>query len=92
MKPGRRKTVDVLVTKKDIRKAVRVLEEAFPYLQVTDYETVACFIDPVTQKGLIDVMKPATRTSQLVFRNTVPIGDSYAYPTWRWPSWRSLWP
>src|SRR5437867_4001059 len=42
--------VDVLVTKRDARKAVRILEETFPYLEVMENATVARFLDPVTQK------------------------------------------
>lgn len=72
--------VDVLVTKKDVRKAVRVLEEAFPYLEVRENAAVARFIDPVTQKVVLDVMKPASQAMQTVFRNVVPIGATHRIP------------
>jgi hypothetical protein len=72
--------VDVLVTKKDVRKAVRILERTFPYLEVTENSSVARFLNPVTQKVVIDVMKPSSRATQAVFRNTVAIGDSYRIP------------
>ena len=72
--------VDVLVTKKDVRKAVRVLEEAFPYLEVIDSAAVARFLDPVTQKVVIDVMKPTSQAMQVVFRHTVPIGKTHRIP------------
>jgi hypothetical protein len=72
--------VDVLVTKRDVRKAVRTLEAAFPYLEVTENAAVARFLDPVTQKVVIDVMKPSTRAFQTVFRYTIPIGDTHRIP------------
>lgn len=72
--------VDVLVTKKDVRKTVRVLEEVFPYLEVTENAAVARFVDPVTQKVVIDVMKPATLAMQSVFRHTIRIGDTHRIP------------
>src|SRR5881275_2063381 len=45
--------VDVLVTKRDVRKAVRVLEEVFPYLEVIDSAVVTRFLDPVSQKVVL---------------------------------------
>lgn len=72
--------VDVLVTKKDIPKAMRVLEEAFPYLQLYDSQVVTRFVDPVRQKVLIDLMKPASRALQVVFRHTLQIGKTHRIP------------
>lgn len=73
--------VDVLVTKKDIRKAVRALEERFPYLEPIELSSVTRFLDAVSQKVVIDVMKPTSRAMQLVFRHTIPIGKSHRIPT-----------
>jgi hypothetical protein len=73
--------VDVLVTRKDFRKAVRVLEEKFPYLEVLEQPAVTRFIDPVSQKAVIDVMKPAARGLQVVFRHTVQVAESHRIPT-----------
>jgi hypothetical protein len=78
--PRASQDVDVLVTKREVRKAVRVLEETFPYLEIKENSVVACFINPVTQKGVIDVMKPTTQGIQMVFRNTVRVGDGYRIP------------
>jgi hypothetical protein len=72
--------VDVLVTKKDARKAVRVLEEAFPYLEVQENAAVARFVNPVSMKVVLDVMKPASRAIQAVFRHTVAIGKTHRIP------------
>jgi hypothetical protein len=72
--------VDVLVTRKDARKAVRVLEEAFPYLEVRENEAVARFVDPVSQMVVIDVLKPASAAMKAVFRHTVAIGKTYRIP------------
>jgi hypothetical protein len=72
--------VDVLVPKRQVRKAVRVLEQAFPCLEVSENAAVARLIDPVTQKAVIDVMKPSARVLQVVFRHAVPIGDTHRIP------------
>lgn len=72
--------VDVLVTKRDVRKAVRILDETFPYLEIIENAVVARFVNPVTQKVVIDVMKPTSRAIQLVFRHTVPIGETHRIP------------
>jgi hypothetical protein len=73
--------VDVLVTKKDVRKAIRVLEDAFPYLEIVENSAVARFVDPVTQKVVLDLMKPSSHAMQGVFRNTVAIKDTHRIPT-----------
>src|SRR5438876_619511 len=73
--------VDVLVTKKDVRRSVRALEEQFPYLEVIDLPPVTRFLDPVSQKVVIDVIKPTSRAMQVVFRHTIPIGKSHRIPT-----------
>lgn len=72
--------VDVLVTKREVRKAIRVLEEAFPYLEVKDISAVARFVNPLTNKVVIDVIKPESRLMQQVFRHSVPIGKSHRIP------------
>jgi hypothetical protein len=72
--------VDVLVTKKDVRKAIRVLDAAFPHMEIHENAAVARFLDPVTQKVVLDVMKPSSRFMHLVFRHTVPIGETHRIP------------
>src|SRR5947199_9455287 len=56
--PRATQDVDVLVPKRDVRKAVRALRERYPDLEVSDTPAVARFIDPATGKGVLDVMKP----------------------------------
>ena len=72
--------VDVLVTKREVRKAVRILEEEYPYLEIRETSVVARFIDPVSQKPLIDVIKPASRAMQMVFRHSIKVGKSHRIP------------
>src|SRR5262245_57302873 len=62
--------VDVLVRKKDIRKAVRALQAAYPRLTVDEFPVVTRFIDPATRKAVIDVMKPTQVVFRIVFRHT----------------------
>ncbi len=73
--------VDVLVTKRDVKKAIRVLEEAFPYLEVMENAAVARFANPATQRVVLDVMKPSSHAIQVVFRHTVAIEDTHRIPT-----------
>ncbi len=78
--PRATQDVDVLVTKKDLRKAVRALAQAYPGLEIEDTPVVARFIDPATGKPVIDVMKPTQAVYQLVFRHTLPVGDTHRIP------------
>jgi hypothetical protein len=73
--------VDVLVTKREVRKALRALEQAFPSLKVHENAAVARFVDPASQTVVLDVMKPSSQVMQLVFRNSVAVGDKYRIPT-----------
>lgn len=73
--------VDVLVANREVRKAVRVLEEVFPYLEVVDLPVVTRFVNPVSQKVVLDVMKPNQEAVRVVFRNTIRIGQTHRIPT-----------
>src|SRR5438067_2353696 len=53
--PRATQDVDVLVPKRDVRKAVRALRERYPDLEVSDTPAVARFIDPATGKVVLDV-------------------------------------
>ena len=53
----------------------------FPYLEIVENSAVARFVDPVTQKVVVDVMKPSSHAMQSVFRNTVAIKDTHRIPT-----------
>src|SRR5262249_39575747 len=72
--------VDVLVTKKDVHKAVRVLQRKYPYLEVNDGSAVTRMLDPVSQKVVIDVIKPSSEAMKSVFRHTVKIGRTHRIP------------
>lgn len=72
--------VDVLVTKKDLRKAVRALRAAYPELVVSDTPVVTRFIDPASGEPAIDVMKPTQTVYQIVFRHTIPVCDTHRIP------------
>lgn len=72
--------VDVLVRKHEVRKAVRVLEQEFPYLEVVDTPVVARFRNEATMKIVLDVMKPTSQAIQAVFRNTLAVGNTHRIP------------
>lgn len=73
--------VDVLVTKREVRKALRVLEQEFSYLEVVDTAVVTRFRNAATQKIVLDVMKPISQATQAVFRNTLAVGRTHRIPT-----------
>jgi hypothetical protein len=79
--PRATQDVDVLVTSREVRKAVRVLEDEFPYLEVVDLPPVVRFVNAVTQKVVLDVMKPNQTAVQVVFRNTINVGKTHRIPT-----------
>jgi hypothetical protein len=72
--------VDILVRRRDHRKAVRAIHEAFPRLAVSDYAVVTRFLDPVTKNPLIDLMKPNQPLFKVAFRQTVLVEEGYRIP------------
>lgn len=78
--PRATQDVDVLVIKKDVRKAIRVLEKEYPYLEVYDGSAVARFVNLANNKIYIDVMKPSSQAMKMVFRHTVRIGKTHRIP------------
>lgn len=78
--PRATQDVDVLVRKKDIRKAIRALREAYPALIVHEFPVVARFVDPATNKAVLDVMKPTQTVFHVVFRHTLPIAETHSIP------------
>ncbi len=78
--PRATQDVDLLVTKKDVRKAVAALEREYPYLEVLDSSAVTRMLDPVSQKVVIDVIKPASQAMRMVFRHAVKIGKTHRIP------------
>jgi hypothetical protein len=78
--PRATQDVDLLVTKKDVRKAVATLVREYPYLEMHDTSIVTRMRDPVSQKVVIDVIKPASQAMKLVFRHTVKIGKTHRIP------------
>jgi hypothetical protein len=73
--------VEVLVRKKDVRRAGRILHERYPELRVNDFPVVTRFVDPATGNVVLDVMKPTQTVYQIVFRHTVPVGDTHEIPS-----------
>jgi hypothetical protein len=78
--PRATQDVDVLVRKKDVRKALRALGAEYPVLTVEDTPAVARFIDPASGKSVLDVLKPTESVYQLVFRHTIPVGEAHSIP------------
>lgn len=72
--------VDILAAFKDYEKAVRVIHDAFPELELADWKVVARFKDKVTGNVVIDIMKPVDDLFRAAFRCSVPVGKSHHIP------------
>lgn len=72
--------VDVLVRKKDFRKAVKALRQAYPNLTVSELPVVTRLSDPATGLEVIDILRPAQPVFQMVFRHTIAVGDTHEIP------------
>jgi hypothetical protein len=76
--------VDVIVAARQVRKAVRVLLEAFPHLEAVDLPVAVRLSERGTEDVLIDVMKPTDQPCREVFKHTETVtveGQTYRVPT-----------
>ena len=78
--PRATQDVDVLVSKRDHRKAVEAIRRGYPKLLLSDTPAVTRFSDPATDKVVIDLMKPYEPIYQLAFKHTVSAGELYCIP------------
>jgi hypothetical protein len=78
--PRATQDVDVLVRKRDHKKAVKACQSAYPDLIVQDLPAVTRFLDPLDQKPVIDLMKPEEDLYQEAFKNPVRVGRSHCVP------------
>jgi hypothetical protein len=78
--PRATQDVDVLVAKRDHRKAVAAIQEAYPRLEVRDTPVVTRFVHPKTKLVVIDLMKPNFPLFQMTFRQCVKIAETYFIP------------
>jgi hypothetical protein len=62
------------------KKAVQAVRKAFPDLRVVDLEVVTRFMDPATDRPVIDLMKPDSDLHQNVADYTVPVGRTHRVP------------
>ena len=65
--------VDLIVALKHVKKATRILTEAFPYLESDDQEVVVRLRDKETSNVLIDLMKPTQLHLRAIFKNTIRV-------------------
>jgi hypothetical protein len=76
--------VDVIVAAKHVKKAVKILQKAFPYLEPEDTPVVVRLRDRETHNVHIDVMKPNQQLFREVFKHTSTVtskGQTYRIPT-----------
>lgn len=75
--------VDVVVATKHLKKATRVLLQAFPHLEPDEHEVVVRLRDRESQKVIIDLMKPNALYRE-VFKHTHTVTEGrqqYRVPT-----------
>jgi hypothetical protein len=83
-KPRATEDVDILVGTRGHKKAVRVLQNAYPHLTAEDHEIVTRFRDPTTGRVVIDVMKanqPLYRDALKHTKQVSSAGQSYEIPS-----------
>jgi hypothetical protein len=76
--------VDVIVAGRQVKKAVRMLLEAFPQLEPVDLPVVVRLRERDTEDVMIDVMKPVQQPYTAVFKHTYKLdaeGESYRVPS-----------
>jgi hypothetical protein len=62
------------------KKAVQAIRKAYPDLRVEDILAVTRFIDPATDRPVIDLMKPHSDLHQAVPDYSVQVGKSHRVP------------
>jgi hypothetical protein len=72
--------VDVLVTLKDCAKAVQVIHQAYPELEMVHWKAVTRFKDKRLGYFVIDVMEPVDALYKAAFKYSVPVGKSHRVP------------
>jgi hypothetical protein len=65
--------IDLLVRLADLPKAIKAIQTAYPELVFQDFAVVARFKDPVTDKPVIDLMKPTQDVFKMAFRHSVSV-------------------
>jgi hypothetical protein len=63
--------VDVVVTARQLKKAVAALLKAFPHLEAVDLPVVTRLRERTSQEVVIDVMKPVQQPYREVFKHTL---------------------
>lgn len=77
--PRASQDVDVMIHAQH-KKAVQAIRKAFPDLRVVDIMAVTRFIDPATDRAVIDLMKPHADLHQAVPDYSVQVGKSHRVP------------
>lgn len=76
--------VDIVVTSRQVKKAVKVLLAAFPDLEEVDLPVVVRLRDRETGDVAIDVMKPVQQPYREIFKHTTTVaseGQTYQVPS-----------
>jgi len=84
MEPRATQDVDVVVAIKQVKKAVRLLTDAFPNLEAEDVEVVVRLRDRSSGKVRVDVMKPTQQPYREIFKHVTKVaaeGQEYRVPT-----------
>lgn len=77
--PRASQDVDVIIHAQH-KKAVQAVRKAFPKLRVAELMVVTRFIDPATDRPVIDLMKPDADLHQNVADYTVAVGKTHRVP------------
>jgi hypothetical protein len=83
-KPRATEDVDIVVAARHLKKAVRLLLDAYPRLEAADFEVVTRLRDRETREVAIDVMKPNQPLYRVALKHTQAVtiaGQTCKIPT-----------
>lgn len=83
-KPRATEDVDIVVTARHLKKAVRLLLETYPHLEAADFEVVTRLRDRESREVAIDVMKPNQPLYRMALKHTQAVtieGQTCKIPT-----------
>lgn len=72
--------IDLLVRTRDRRKAVQAIQTSLPRFRVEDSAVVTVFLDPATERSLIEVRRPTQPLFKVAFRQSILVEEGYRIP------------
>jgi len=78
--PTATQDVDILLLRRDLTRATRVLGKRYPRLRIVQHAGGVWFMDRTTGRPVIDLLLPVHESMQAIFKNAVRVGSSHRIP------------